>query len=1768
VGILRERPTDVPADIKSELAKFGVVDPEGFDQALPGIDKELRRGKVKGGEEAASLKEYRLRSSMIPFTAETLRQPGEKNLLVQHNIRARGLLHADEMGGLPAPSLAISRKEHPAEGFGEITLLADKAMVDPAAGTPVFGSDIYSPRYPQASYEVAAKPAQKLREQLQPFAEKTDGYLDDLEEQLREGPQQALRTARLKSALQLAWLTEKGEAIDPPDGTQDDRAKLYEYRDAIEAKVKQLGEADFEAWAESKLGQAIKGRRIFKGYTASGNRRYIPYTLENVLKQLTKKIRQGEDFNYGLGTARAAGSQKFRSIEQIQKARERITSPAEFQKLKDEMDERFTALTAKLAEYSTSDRVTENLAYAIGDSYKRGRSIRSELKTSLFENVPDDLVKEVGDFAADLLAMPTEYFEAKPQRVVGIHEFKAAVVPTTTSEAVRAVLKKHGVDVHTYDPAKEGDRQRAITEASEAKQILFQPGGGDGTERGYTEFVQQGVDRIARVVLRPNADLSTFLHESAHIFLDMFQQLAERPDTPARVREDFEATRKWMGLKEGERIQEEHHEKWADTFEGYLKNGKAPTSALRRVFYRFRLWLSAIYRGLSGISKTQHLSPEIQGVFDRLLATDEELERAEQRMGLNEPLWKSPSEAGLSPEAFAEYLKSKEDAVSNAARAGDIRALKDRERETKAWWKEQQTALEHQLEDEYEQLPGRKAQLILRGKEAPLAGESPLATMAKVPLPLDRDRVVAVVGEEGAKKLLTSKKNGMDPDDVARMVGFETGEAMLKAVVAVPEKKGWVKETAAQRMREKYPDILQERDELTATVEKALHSDFTAESLYRELQLLRTKAGALMEYREERLGTPPPPMEAIRRAADQMAADTEVGKLTPGRALQAERAAADRALSHAAAGEYAQAAVAKQAQLLNMFLWRSLTEAREERDSLLDLAGDLRKDKARAKAGKANPAFRDGIDRLLEAVGLRPPDPNAGDRKTLDQAVQAMDDGGTSVLFELEPLQALLANPRDWRTLKVSEMRNLLAALKNIRAASSATTKAMLDDKHIEHEDAVAAIVGEAAANRKERKPLASSTGAENLLQKAWNVLDAFGAGWLQPATLVRWLSGDDPTSMTYRLLFQPLVDAYAKEADILKNVVEPITEAFKAIPESVQKRFTERIDGKALFPNHRHEKDIKPPSRRWEILVMGLNAGNEENLQRLLEGRGITVEQLQNALGMLSREEVAWINKVGATFETLWEPSKQLEEKLSGLAPKKVEGKPFSFDITVPLADGKGSVKESATITGHYFPAVYDRRVENIVGERQAMNVGELTTPGYVRPFTPHSHLKRRAENFSGVIALDPSVIYAHLAQVAHDLAYREPIQSVGSLIMDPEVQTALKRHLSDEKAKVFLRWVQDVGTQRGAQVDSHLPTVNRFMRQLKSNSSLAVLGWSTRIFMGDWANLAANAIHLQPKFWWGGLRESTLDFEAADALVMEKSGFMRARRGQVIHEFRNHLAAVTKSQAKALKAMRWFKEHAFALVEWTDKVTSRPLWIGAFRQAQAEGMSEHDAIQFADDKVMKAFPTSSPLFQAAWLRDRGALGFLTQFFGYFSTVYNQERDAVEQVFQAVGIKEKAKSAARAGGTLLALWLTTGVLGELLTGRGPDPSDGDNEYERWFNWFKRQLALAPLRSIPLPIANTVESLALHKRASVRAPPAFQLLEGLGRAAQLAMQDEKGDQALLQLAKTMGMTLGIPLSPFALQGGYAASLLSGENPPEGPGDVVHGALYGPPPPSR
>lgn len=398
----------------------------------------------------------------IPFSV-TPKQKDIGSLVVQHNLTAENLEHAHKMGGIAVPSLAIVKGEHPLHSFGEISLIGEKDLVNPKGSSKnkVYGSDVYSSRYPNIQYHVENRDVNALNDKLRPYIEKSSARELDLSNIQDSGQKEIERN----SAVIASFLDSKG--IDPEYVKKNDGIiSKYDTENSLKSQIdKNNLRNEFSSYVHDMMASLNPDEKIFNGYTPSGNRKYLPHDLDTVVKLLTKKVRGGENFNYGVGSIRAEYSKQFKSLADIKAHENRIVDSKTFDKIKEDVDAEFFKLADKWRDFSHNknafgflDNFSEHLKEAAKDGLP---AINNEYYDG---KVPQEILKETAGFLNKLKDFNTEYFEAKLQRSVGISEFKGAVVPDGAQwDKSVETLRKNGINrIERYTKNDEESRKQAI----------------------------------------------------------------------------------------------------------------------------------------------------------------------------------------------------------------------------------------------------------------------------------------------------------------------------------------------------------------------------------------------------------------------------------------------------------------------------------------------------------------------------------------------------------------------------------------------------------------------------------------------------------------------------------------------------------------------------------------------------------------------------------------------------------------------------------------------------------------------------------------------------------------------------------------------------------------------------------------------------------------------------------------------------------------------------------------------------------------------------------------------------------------------------------------------------------------------------------------------------------------------------------------------------------------------------------------------------------
>ena len=346
-------------------------------------------------------------------SATTVIKNDEKNLLMTHNAKSDNIDAILESGNLIAPSFAITKKDYEVDALSKFgdVTFIRKPEKIKFVSDNIYNRDIYSPRMPRPEYQL-----------------KDGTVIDSYEKEAQE---------RLE------------------------KEKPERYKERFDKPT-------FERFKDAK-------KVMFLGYTPSGNRRYKPYTAENIIAQMKKEgLLSGENFDYGLSSLMSRFATKQKSMEELKEsAKDGLYSSEQlnedYENLKKEYEELGDKVAPLYWDKWSFYEFQSDVFFAIAKNKKK------YLKDTYNIEVPADLAKEVKDFVTKAQTMSRSYFEAKPLREVSLNEFRYVLSRTgTLTENQKNKLKNtYNIDVIEYDDNIKNALKQVETEQPE---IYFQTG--------------------------------------------------------------------------------------------------------------------------------------------------------------------------------------------------------------------------------------------------------------------------------------------------------------------------------------------------------------------------------------------------------------------------------------------------------------------------------------------------------------------------------------------------------------------------------------------------------------------------------------------------------------------------------------------------------------------------------------------------------------------------------------------------------------------------------------------------------------------------------------------------------------------------------------------------------------------------------------------------------------------------------------------------------------------------------------------------------------------------------------------------------------------------------------------------------------------------------------------------------------------------------------------------------------------------------------------
>lgn len=1138
--------------------------------------------------------------------------------------------------------------------------------------------------------------------------------------------------------------------------------------------------------------------------------------------------------------------------------------------------------------------------------------------------------------------------------------------------------------------------------------------------------INSPTDRLIQIF--KTADRSTFLHEMGHVFFDDIKNLAEMENAPEQLVTDWNKLKEWSEWDDTEGADNtKAHEKFARGWEAYLREGKAPTKGLQRVFRMFSKWLTRIYRA---VTRLGGLPPkEIQDIMARMIATQEDIDAYTKEQAL---------EQFESSKLFKQLDEAEQAKVqSHIADVGEMakervmkRYMKELESRPIKEWNDEKDSIQADIEKRLmEQYPIYKDHQRYNafGKDA--LANTRYGTLKELEA-AEREQTDFTF-DEAINQAMESAKQAFIEDNHIGKSNIEIAEEWILSSdgqMKLTEEEAKIIKSQTNRDLAKNWELLDKLNRLdpnSETIESELEpiekqivddNKKVAKELgavSKELDSAQDRIEKLKAQLQERINN----VRAIRDSGIGVISDymnrakQELGDLTLSQASQykkyqnqaiSEGKRADRAL---AVNKLEEALQAKQLQLLNQARARvafdNALRIKKLRTKLLDNLNRMTRPKnpiaiePNMRYFYAHMAYQMG---LTKYDGLEPVD-----GFNMNAVINALDPdadilGDQSITF-LDPWIVQLfygKTPMSFKNLTMSQLNTLEELMtgmyKNGRNAYEGST--ILNDKgeSITFDDAVDGILTEAIDTfGKINGNVFNAQNNQTGLEAVAGLINKGNLSLLKIETFLRRLGPD-----AVKYIYDPISRA---------------TQAFNERKEISMRRLAKDVSsvyGKRELFNirNKHMYDVGELRNltKEQVIALALNWGTERNRQRAMETAKITEVEMEKAFQeILTDKDWEFIIRTWDHINSFYAERSKVQEELYGNPLKKEEGITFTIG--------------GRTIIGQYYPIVYNPKVNASISDKEVEDIAKTMVSSNAILGTGMSATKSRLDVVKDKsLLLDFNVISNAITESINHITMRKAVTDVNRLVANREFQNYIVEKFGMNSYQFLRTWVRDNWKDEAAK----LGAFGKVITALKRNTSMAIMAGRVSVAIQNTLNIpvaayrigAGNVLRAVNHAGVGFYGHGTETYNNTRDFVLEQSIFMRERIQTLDKDLKKGLTIQGKGLRINDKNIGGYKfekgaeirdeinNMGFRLLTETDFALSIPVWKFAYDQKitelqSKEGLStewiNQQAIEAGDRAIRDIFGSGDTKDAAAIQRARNPLTQLfVPFYSYANTLYN----------------------------------------------------------------------------------------------------------------------------------------------------------------------------------
>lgn len=1223
--------------------------------------------------------------------------------------------------------------------------------------------------------------------------------------------------------------------------------------------------------------------------------------------------------------------------------------------------------------------------------------------------------------------------------------------PGQTPEFLKAVREVLGYDgVVTTFP--NGEKHYVAWFPEQIKSIFnkgtFDPKSRNILNQGNPDnpraFITMGKKRVINLV-EGKADASSIVHELGHDWLENFHEFVKAGLATEDHLADWGKLKAWLKFSDDQKtLTREQHEKFAKGYEAYLMEGVAPKEELRTAFQRFSRWLTKLYGEVRNLGV--ELTPEIRGVFDRMLASQEEIDFAHRRIGMDMEL----NIPGLDPKVKARLVKLREDARNRAIDELTKSQMEKMTDEHRAKMTQEAVNARVKAEDDIKRSPVQTA-------------------MKAVAKTFGKDAIkIAKKFHEG--KMLGDERASLEVMAEAR--GFESAGEMVYRILQEKPVEDQIRDRVKAHM-DQFPEF-KNTPEMEQEALKIVHDQRSTELLAQERAIFQDLVSEVSgRVAEINLNAEKARLEAdaARVKAKTIIANkpvSEAGQYMP--YFTAERNAAIKSAKALINNDFNKAAESKRVQMLNHALASEAMKARKQIERWNDYLDSIQtKDKALFKQEQ----HFNQVASILDRFGLGRQDYDPSTRtETLSEWNERMIAGDEAVSLAPWLMDESIRKP--FKSLSVDQAHDMVNAIKNIQRIANAQQNfyRLMDGANIQN--TIIDLSKEAAQFNVPREAEQIMRRQNTVLERAKKLVRGYDSNIRTIENIALKMGGWKDGSKWVKALWEPI----EKAADIESNLMKPLNENYEKLLKDhySAKERRDLVD----YSMAKFVPELNQSVRKIDLLMMALNTGNQSNRQRLFEspiiGLGANVAWSEKSVMTMLQKNLTvndwkFVQGTWDLINSLWPKEVENHKEITGFTPTKVDPMPFS----VTTADGK-----TVDMAGGYFPLKSDTR-SSIRSELREKIDDPLYTernPAW-KAVTKTGHLQGRQEGAKYPVALDSSIIQRHLRDAVHDIAFRSTVIDLRRLIGNQQFADTVKTFAGDEQYKALRDWVGSVanGNARESTALSFWEGVSRGIRQKYTS---AVLMFNPKIVTQNLSNAFLYAGSAEGYGWEDAAHaffsKGVLDFIPSSLLkterarqirdmVYNKSAFMRDKGNSPEYSIQQTFDKLTGGNHK-------LSDFFYGYFSAADELTSIPNWLTAYEKKIAGGASEPDAVMFADTVIRRSIGAARKYETAPIFRG----GEMDRTFATFQGFMNAQQNRWERE-RGILSQNYGKNAPRFAGYVAAHFALFAAASNLLSGNLPDFSDED-KMKKWM----KSLLLYKFQMLPgiNAISSVVADHVLH----------------------------------------------------------------------------------------